>query len=77
MKLCPPEKLGMSEQSVKDFCTTIYMRVIAILEYDVSKLALLKTPITLLKPTAPIIRLDIEDYGLSEVCFFFLFSLYN
>ncbi|OXU25389.1 hypothetical protein TSAR_001850 [Trichomalopsis sarcophagae] len=66
-KLCPPEQLGVTEQFHKDFCTAIYVRVSAIIEYDVSKLAPIKSPITLLKPTAPTIRLDLEDYGLSKI----------
>ncbi|XP_001605700.1 fatty acid synthase [Nasonia vitripennis] len=66
-KLCPPEQLDVTEQFQKDFCTAIYVRVAAIIEYDVSKLAPIKSPITLLKPTAPTIRLDLEDYGLSKI----------
>lgn len=66
-KLCPPEQLGLTEEFQRDICTAIYVRVAAIINYDVSKLVPIKSPITLLKPTAPTIRLDIEDYGLSKV----------
>lgn len=66
-KLCPPEQFGMTEEFQRDFCTAIYNRVTAIIEYDVSKLSPIRSPITLLKPTLPAIRLDIEDYDLSQV----------
>ncbi|XP_070517917.1 fatty acid synthase-like [Cardiocondyla obscurior] len=43
---------------------TIYNHIIAILNYNISSLPRLKSPITLLKPTFPIISFPEEDYGL-------------
>lgn len=46
---------------------TIYNHIIAIQDYNVSSLPRLKSPITLLKSTFPIVSLPEEDYGLHKV----------
>ncbi|XP_011859607.1 PREDICTED: fatty acid synthase-like [Vollenhovia emeryi] len=46
---------------------TIYNHVRAILDYNISSLPRIKSPITLLKPAFPIISFPEEDYGLHKV----------
>ncbi|XP_024886882.1 fatty acid synthase-like [Temnothorax curvispinosus] len=46
---------------------TIYNHIVAVQDYDISSLPRLKSSITLLKPTFPIVSFTEEDYGLHKV----------
>ncbi|XP_071652654.1 fatty acid synthase-like [Temnothorax longispinosus] len=46
---------------------TVYNHIVAVHDYDISSLPRLKSSITLLKPTFPIVSLTEEDYGLHKV----------
>ncbi|OXU23005.1 hypothetical protein TSAR_015483 [Trichomalopsis sarcophagae] len=60
-------EVGWTKEGAASLCTSIYNRLIAVHDYDVSTLSPLKTPIVLLKPTAPTLRSVAEDYGLSTI----------
>jgi hypothetical protein len=63
-------QMEISENDQKNICTSIYNRLIAARNYDISSLTQIKSPITLIKPTTPSL-VTIEDYGLSKVLFTF------
>ncbi|XP_023313671.1 fatty acid synthase-like [Trichogramma pretiosum] len=64
---CPASKLSMTVENQKALCSAIYNRIRAIENYTNSKVKPIKSPITLLKPTLPSVRMDFEDYGLSKL----------
>ncbi|XP_072763054.1 fatty acid synthase-like [Anoplolepis gracilipes] len=58
---------SLSFKNLKTLCTTIYKHVVAIRQYDPSKLPCIKSPITLLKASVSHVS-DIEDdYGLHKI----------
>ncbi|XP_070515445.1 fatty acid synthase-like isoform X3 [Cardiocondyla obscurior] len=57
----------LSIENQKFVYFTIYNYIISMKNYDVSSLPRLKSPITLLKPTFPIISFPEEDYGLHKI----------
>lgn len=69
--------MGLSQASQAALCTAVYKRLIAIQNYDATKVTPLRTPIVLLKPTAPTLRNIAEDYGLKEVRIFFIEITYQ
>lgn len=75
LALLPSEeesKISMGREGQAALCISIYKRLIAVKNYDSSDLPPLRTPIVLLKPTAPTLRTGDEDYGLSKV-----FTVFN
>ncbi|XP_024868387.1 uncharacterized protein LOC112452421 isoform X2 [Temnothorax curvispinosus] len=46
---------------------TVFNHIVAVQDYDISSLPRLKSSITLLKPTFPIVSFTEEDYGLHKV----------
>ncbi|KAK0176607.1 hypothetical protein PV328_000726 [Microctonus aethiopoides] len=65
--LLPPDLLSMSEKDHRNICTSIYNRLVAIDNYDVSNLSPIQTPILLLKPSTAIVKNIDHDYGLSKI----------
>ncbi|XP_077259705.1 LOW QUALITY PROTEIN: fatty acid synthase-like, partial [Temnothorax americanus] len=63
----PKELNALTTKNQKIGCSTIYNHIIAIQNYDVSSLPRLKSSITLLKPTLPMISFTEEDYGLHKI----------
>ncbi|XP_011503082.1 PREDICTED: fatty acid synthase-like [Ceratosolen solmsi marchali] len=56
----------ISENDQKDICTSIYNRLVAARNYDISRLSRIKAPMILLKPSTPSL-VTTENYGLSKV----------
>ncbi|KAJ8667374.1 hypothetical protein QAD02_009036 [Eretmocerus hayati] len=65
--IAPGPKFGVSIESQRDLFKAFYTRHKATLDYDISSIEKITTPITLIKPTIKIVQLDQEDYGLSQV----------
>lgn len=57
----------LSVDNNKSLCTTIYERVIAVHEYDVTQFPKIETPIILLKPMIQSLSFSQENYGLHKV----------
>ncbi|TGZ48206.1 Uncharacterized protein DBV15_12201 [Temnothorax longispinosus] len=63
-----PNKVNvLTTKNQKLMYFTVYNHIVAIQNYDISSLPRLKSPITLLKPTFPIVSVTEEDYGLHKV----------
>lgn len=67
-KTLPEDKnLDFTLEDQKAMCSAIYYRIKALLKYDFSALAPIRTPITLLKPKILSLSMAPEDYGLGSV----------
>ncbi|XP_076764194.1 fatty acid synthase-like [Xylocopa sonorina] len=67
IKNVPDKMLIFSPENMKTIISLIYKRLNLCDTYNPSPLLPLKTPITLLKPTLPVIRLSDPAYGLREL----------
>lgn len=67
MARVPVDALGLSAEQRRSICTCIYNRLLALANYDISNLPLLRTPITLLKPTMETLKNLPVDYDLNKV----------
>ncbi|KAK0167632.1 hypothetical protein PV327_005004 [Microctonus hyperodae] len=67
MTYIPTESLMSSAEHQRNIYTSIYNRLIALDKYDISNLSPLRTPILLLKPSIPIVKNCLHDYGLSKI----------
>ncbi|XP_054009830.1 fatty acid synthase-like [Hylaeus anthracinus] len=64
----PPDLQAIySIEAQKGICTFMYQRLCVMDDYDCSSKELLRTPITLLKPTIPAVEIDDPTYGLSKL----------
>lgn len=61
----------------KAFTTAIYNRLVAAQKHDISRMPRINASIVLLKPIAPAVRMQEEDYGLSKVSIFFLIDFFR
>ncbi|XP_046603296.1 fatty acid synthase-like [Neodiprion virginianus] len=67
-KTLPEDKnLDFTLEDQKAMCSAIYYRIKALLKYDFSALAPIRTPITLLKPKILSLSMAPEDYGLGSL----------
>lgn len=66
LRQIPDDSLAISTANQAALCTAVYMRLLAVQAYD-SNRPPIRTPIVLLKPTAPILRNAPEDYDLGQV----------
>ncbi|XP_046414517.1 fatty acid synthase [Neodiprion fabricii] len=67
-KVLPAAKnLDFPTETQQEICSAIYHRIKAILNYDVSALSPLETPIILLRPKIHSVRSMPEDYGLKKI----------
>ncbi|XP_070528538.1 fatty acid synthase-like isoform X3 [Cardiocondyla obscurior] len=63
-----PMKLNLlTTENQKHIYYTVFNHIIAIQNYDVSSLPRIKSPITFLKPTFPIVSLTEKNYGLHKI----------
>ncbi|XP_015515781.2 fatty acid synthase [Neodiprion lecontei] len=67
-KVLPAAKnLDFPTETQQEICSAIYHRIKAILNYDISALSPLETPIILLRPKIHSVRSMPEDYGLKKI----------
>ncbi|KAJ8675796.1 hypothetical protein QAD02_011582 [Eretmocerus hayati] len=67
LDIYPKTKDDLPLKTRQDLCTSFYKRNLALLNYDISKLPKIKSSVKLFRPTSTPIKMDKEDYGLSEV----------
>jgi len=58
---------SLSPVNLKTLCTTVYKHSSAIVQYDLSTMSPIKSPIILLKATCPLYPMIEEDYDLHKV----------
>lgn len=63
----PPGTLAISADNQRNFCISVYNRLIALENYDISRMPPLRSPILLLKPSMPSVTNISNDYGLSAI----------
>ncbi|KAK0091807.1 hypothetical protein PV326_002676 [Microctonus aethiopoides] len=63
----PAGTLAISADHQRNFCISVYNRLIALENYDISRMSPLRSPILLLKPSIPSVTNISNDYGLSAI----------
>lgn len=67
MQRIPSESLMISEEQQRNICSSVYNRLLAVENYDISSFSPLRSVIMLLKPSLRTLKTISEDYGLGKV----------